>query len=74
MLEDLSKPIRMRSCAVRTILATLNAADQKILVEAVMDQSWKMSTLESALASKGITLGQGSIKRHRFEECSCSKI
>jgi hypothetical protein len=74
MLEDLKQPKQVRPCAVRTVLATLDAADQKILQGAVMDHTWRMSTLESALASKGISLGQGSIKRHRFQECSCSKI
>jgi hypothetical protein len=74
MLEDLAKPDRLYSCAVRNVLATLDAADQKILIAAVMDETWKMSTLESALANKGITLGQGAIKRHRFGSCSCSKI
>lgn len=74
MLEDLKQPEYVRPCAVRTVLATLNAADKKILVDAVMDQSWGMSTLELALAAKGITLGQGAIKRHRFGSCSCSKI
>lgn len=74
MLEDLSKPVRIHPCAVRTLCATLSEADQAILLDAVMDPTWRMSTLESALSSKGLTLSQGAIKRHRFKECSCSKI
>jgi len=74
LLKDLQLPARKLACAVRTVAESLDKEDSAILIAAVMDSNWPYSTLERALFDKGITLSQGTIKRHRTKGCSCWKI
>jgi hypothetical protein len=74
LLSDLQLPKRQWPCAVRTVADTLEPADQDILLAAVMNPEWQYLSLERALAQKGVTLSQNTIKRHRLKGCSCWKI
>jgi len=74
MLEDLTNEPRVRPCRVNTIKATLNAADQIKLEEAVTDPTWPISQLEKQLRAKGLDISDSSITRHREKRCACSKI
>ncbi|CAB4157693.1 hypothetical protein UFOVP692_37 [uncultured Caudovirales phage] len=74
MLENLTPPKRIRSCAVRTILAQLEKKDKEIFVAALANQDWAALTLAKELTSRGLLISDGAISRHRKEICSCSKI
>lgn len=74
LLDDLTPPTRRWPCAVRAMLETLDKSDADVLAAAVMNPAWKYSALESALFDKGLTLSQGTIKRHREKACSCWKV
>jgi len=74
MLEDLQFPTRTFNCRVRAILNTLDAKDQKILTDAVMNPEWPIGTLEGSLRKLDIVLSASSIKRHRLKNCSCWKV
>lgn len=71
LLSDLAAPVRQYPCAVRRLAETLDKEDAQILYDAVMNKAWAYYTLETALAQKGLTLGQSSIKKHRLKNCSC---
>jgi hypothetical protein len=73
MLEDLSIPVRKFPCKVRTVKEELSDKDAQILESAVMNPEWLCGTLETALANKGVTVSEKSIKRHREKRCSCWK-
>ena len=74
MLENLTPPKRIRSCAVRTILAGLEKKDKEIFIEALANQDWAALTLAKELTKRGLLISDGAITRHRKEICSCSKI
>lgn len=74
LLKDLAIPKKNWPCAVRSTANNLDTPDAEILLAAVMNPDWQYSTLERALADKGITLSQGTIKRHRLKGCSCWRI
>jgi hypothetical protein len=74
MLENLTPPNRIRSCAVRTILSQLEKKDKEIFVAALASQDWAALTLAKELTSRGLLISDGAISRHRKEICSCSKI
>jgi hypothetical protein len=74
LLSDLELPKRKWPCAVRSVSNSLEAEDKEILLAAVMNPEWQYSSLERALAEKGVTLSQNTIKRHRLKGCSCWKI
>lgn len=73
MLENLKPPTRHAACKVQSILEGLDAKDQKILSDSVMNPEWPMLTLENALRGLGIVLSASTIKRHRTKVCSCWK-
>ena len=74
MLENLKPPVKQWPCKVRSVADKLDAADKKILLEAVDNPDWKYQTLENALASRGVALGGASIKAHRNRACSCFRV
>lgn len=75
MLENLKPPVQKRTCKVRTILETLEPADQEILEAAIMDSAkWKIKTLSDELRNNGIELSERPISNHRTKACSCWKI
>jgi 3-methyladenine DNA glycosylase Tag len=74
MLEGLTPKIPVRNCAVRSILATLDEDDRKILESAINDALvWKSETLSKALNERGIVVSGKTITYHRSEACSCFK-
>lgn len=73
MLENLQIPKKQYSCRVKTLLTELDAKDQKILADAVMNLEWPIGTLENSLRELDIVLSGTSIKRHRTKACSCWK-
>jgi hypothetical protein len=74
MLENLTPPKKIRSCAVRTILEQLEKKDKEIFIAALASQEWAALTLAKELTSRGLLISDGGITRHRKEMCSCSKI
>lgn len=71
MLENLKRPERVTTCAVRTILYKLSPDDYVILTDALADQLWSNDALARGLADNGLTISPNSIKRHRAGLCSC---
>ena len=75
MLEDLTPALKVWPCLVRTVMQSLDAADQKRLQEFLDNaEAWPANPLSRALATKGISLSDKVISRHRLRGCSCSKI
>jgi hypothetical protein len=74
LLDDMLPPKKLWPCKVKDTADTLAADDAKILLDAVMDYNWKILTLEKALFSRGISLKENVIRRHRDKACSCWKI
>ncbi len=72
MLEGLSPKERALTCRVRSVLAELDQEDRTILENALADsKTWGAKTLEKALKTRGITLSDNSITKHRTGICSC---
>lgn len=75
MLEDLNKPNqKIYPCKVRTIKESLSDKDAKTFIEAVNDESWQAYVLARELAKRGIQISDRTIRYHRQNGCSCSKI
>ena len=74
MLEDLSIPVKMTSCRVRSVASELSNKDAEILESAVMNPDWPFKTLETELRRKGLVVSEKIIKKHREKLCSCWKI
>jgi hypothetical protein len=71
MLEDLQPPLKIRSCAVRTIRNKLEKKDQEILDGALANPDFNSGSLARELSSRGLRISDVSILRHRKKECSC---
>ena len=65
MLEGLRPPVIVRKTRVEEVLETLDAKDQKILIEALTNPEWSANGLSVALRQRGIKLSQSSIARYR---------
>ena len=73
MLEGLEPQARKSSCKVRTILESLDAKDQVILVNAINNESWKAPALARELTARGIAISEKPILAHRRKVCSCAR-
>ena len=76
MLEDLEQHMPVRNanltCKVRTVLSDLDESDANILIAALADdRKWSVNGLHTALLAKGVDVGYQSLRRHRFNLCSC---
>jgi hypothetical protein len=71
MLEDLKPPLRISSCAVRTIRNKLEKKDQEILDGALANPEFNSGALARELSSRGLKISDVSILRHRKKERSC---
>lgn len=72
MLEGMKPPVRVRTCAVRTLMENLEEKDVIILTAAIGDlTNWPAKTLSKALQQRDILLGDNSITAHRRGLCSC---
>ena len=74
MLEDLSLPVKLYSCKVKTIREEMSKADASILEDAVMNPLWPCKTLQNELLKREIKLSDTVSKNHREKRCSCWKI
>jgi hypothetical protein len=74
MLEDLSLPVKLYSCRVRTVREEMSDSDGQILEDAVMNPAWPCKTLQNELLKREIKLSDTVIKNHREKRCSCWKI
>jgi hypothetical protein len=75
MLENLKPPMHKQPCKVRTLLESLEPADQEILEAALKDyQKWQVRTLANSLKELGFNISDRPIAKHRAKECSCWKI
>lgn len=74
MLEDLNIPQKPVPCKVRSISETIDQKDKEILLNAVMNPDWPMTTLARELLKRDIQVSEQSIRRHRTKVCSCWKI
>ena len=71
MLEDLTPPKRITSCAVRTIRSKLDKKDQEILDSALANRDFNSGALARELTARGLRISDVSILRHRKKGCSC---
>ncbi len=74
MLEDLSLPVKLTACKVRTIKDELSDKDSIIFVDAVMNPEWPCKTLSNELLKRETKISDTAIKHHREKRCSCWKI
>ena len=65
MLEGLEPPKPNRKTRIEEVLETLDAKDQKILIDALNDYNWSANGLSVALRQRGVKLSQSSIARYR---------
>jgi hypothetical protein len=72
MLEDLTPIKQARPCAVNTLLKKLEKKDQEILIAALANPEWQSKTLARELSSRGLSISDHPISRHRKKECSCA--
>ena len=73
MLEGMEPQARKSSCKVRTVLESLDAKDQVILVNAISNQAWTTPALSRELTARGIAISEKPILLHRRKECSCAR-
>jgi hypothetical protein len=73
MLEGLTPPKRERLCLVGEQSANLDAADLKVLNDALVDPRWSTNALAKALNARGFKVGNTLLGRHREKVCSCFK-
>ena len=71
MLEGMTPTQRKPPCTVRSVLESLDAKDQVILVNAVANESWKAPALARELTARGIAISEKPILAHRRKVCSC---
>lgn len=73
MLEGLEPPQNQTVfCKVNNVMNELEESDAKILQEALNDtERWKHKTLSNALRSRGISLADTTISKHRLRVCAC---
>jgi hypothetical protein len=74
MLENLVIETPKKPCAVRTFYMTLSEPDQEILMSNLSNPNIAHKALEKALNKLGVVLSDSAIAKHRYAECSCSRI
>ena len=65
MLEGLEPPKPNRRTRIDEVLETLDAKDQKILLDALDDPNWSANGLSVALRARGVKLSSSTIMRYR---------
>ena len=65
MLEGLEPPKPNRKTRIEEVLETLDAKDQKILIEALDNPDWSANGLSVALRQRGVKLSSSTITRYR---------
>lgn len=73
MLEGLAPVQKVFACRVRTFYRTLDPADQQIFFAALTNLAgFSHKGLERALAQRGISISESSLRKHRLGDCSCA--
>lgn len=75
MLEGLT-PLanRVYTCKINLIKDELEPNDYQILLDAIADSKlWSAKGLSTALKTRGVTLADTTITRHRNKVCNCFK-
>ena len=73
MLEGLEPEERVYTCAVRTLIRTLEPSDKQILIAALENQEvWTHKALERALRQRGLKISEKPLRLHRYGVCSCT--
>jgi hypothetical protein len=73
MLEGL-EPLKNRTytCKIELMQEQLDPKDYQILLEALADSNkWTAKGLSNALKTRGVTLADTTITRHRTQVCNC---
>ena len=73
MLEGMTPP-KPRSvyCKIQQMSADLSEKDYEIFIEAVNDtQKWPAKTLTNSLRSRGVSVADTTITKHRTGNCAC---
>lgn len=71
-LAQESKPRRGPACSVGRLLETLAPKDAKQVTAAIADSNVMLAAISRAIKSEfGVSIGSGTIGRHRKHECSC---
>ena len=65
MLEGLELPKPNRKTRIEELLETLDAKDQKILIDALDNPDWSAHGLSVALRQRGVKLSSSTITRYR---------
>ena len=65
MLEGLEPPKPNRKTRIEEVLETLDAKDQKILIDALNNPDWSANGLSVALRQRGVKLSSSTITRYR---------
>ena len=65
MLEGLELPKPNRKTRIEEVLETLDANDQKILIDALDNPDWSANGLSVALRQRGVKLSSSTITRYR---------
>lgn len=73
MLENLTPPVRLRTCKVAEISATLSDSDKQILEDAISSPEWPIKALSRALGERGIQVSDTPLSSHRARACVCFK-
>lgn len=72
MLEDLTPPVRIMPCALRTLREKLSQSDQEILDKAIANpEVWGHTLLARELSKRGLMISEKPIRKHRLGLCSC---
>lgn len=73
MLEGLTPPVNKAVyCKVAQVMEELEESDAKILQDALDDTArWKNKTLSNALRTKGLSLADTTLSKHRAKTCAC---
>lgn len=73
MLEGLEPPKNKAVyCKIALTLEQLDEADKTILTNALEDvEKWGAKTLSNALRTKGLSLADTTISKHRNKTCAC---
>lgn len=73
MLEDMKLPEKPAQCPLIRRSLTLDAPDQKILLDALADPRWTATKLAEELTVRGFEVSKHQIYSHRTRSCTCAK-
>ena len=60
-------------CAVRTVVASLSPKDAATFAAVIPDHSITVAAIGRVLRARGSSVGDDALRRHRNQECACSR-